>query len=169
MSTPHLSSNRPKTPLEPDRRTVRFPTFPVTSSSRPLNVTEEYAVLSFTDHAHRCNICKLPYDWLCLTGHRLAEDVAHYMYERSDCKIYSTARKYRAAVRLEVPIWLTTVRSLLHEIRKGGECERDKKRTQYGARQKRNSPDPIDRSESREQKKRLHRVRTLILLYLICM
>ncbi|PZD29519.1 hypothetical protein A1F97_10317, partial [Pyrenophora tritici-repentis] len=53
---------------------------------------------------------------LCDVGHRLAQDVAQYIYQKADGAIYSTTEEDNKVVRVEVPAGYVEVFSLLKAI-----------------------------------------------------
>lgn len=68
---------------------------PADSVSRPLTNTEAWAMYEFEMHARDCVHCDDPYnvhrqyEQLCDQGHRLAQEVARYLYQDKDGEIYS--------------------------------------------------------------------------------
>lgn len=90
-------------------RAVNFPVSPVTSICRPVSSEEHWALWHFEDHAVKCEACHDPYKvhklgrQLCKTGHKLAQDVAAYIYQRKDGGHYSTMKENHMEVRVEIP------------------------------------------------------------------
>ncbi|KAI0572834.1 hypothetical protein Alg130_10334 [Pyrenophora tritici-repentis] len=103
-------------------RVVGFYEDPVASFCRPANNTEEWAAYHFEMHARQCAYCHKPYEVhrnherLCDVGHRLAQDVAQYIYQKADGAIYSTTEEDNKVVRVEVPAGYVEVFSLLKAI-----------------------------------------------------
>lgn len=103
-------------------RNVGFMKDPVSAVSRPVNVEESWAAHHFETHAQKCAYCFNPYevhrnrDQLCEIGHRLAQDVASFLYQHSDGKTYSTHEEDNKLVQIEVPSGYVQVRSLLKAI-----------------------------------------------------
>ncbi|KAF2680859.1 hypothetical protein K458DRAFT_311002 [Lentithecium fluviatile CBS 122367] len=103
-------------------RMVGFLKDPVSAVSRPVNVEESWAAYDFEIHAANCAYCKDPYEvhrsheQLCQVGHRLAQDVATFLYNRADGKTYSTAEEDNKLVRVEIPAGYPQVRGLLKAI-----------------------------------------------------
>lgn len=102
-------------------RAVEFPKDPVQSVSRPVTNTESWALYDFEMHARKCAYCHDPYevhrshDQLCELGHRLAQDVASYIYNK-DGRIYSTKEEENKIVQVELPSTYVEVSSLLRAI-----------------------------------------------------
>ncbi|KAK3214644.1 hypothetical protein GRF29_19g841461 [Pseudopithomyces chartarum] len=103
-------------------RNVGFMRDPVSAVSRPVNVEESWAVHHFETHAHNCVYCHNPYEvhrdheQLCDVGHRLAQEVASFLYQHTDGKTYSTAEEDNKLVQIEVPPAYVQVRGLLKAI-----------------------------------------------------
>ncbi|KAF2438220.1 hypothetical protein P171DRAFT_372217 [Karstenula rhodostoma CBS 690.94] len=103
-------------------RNVGFMRDPVSAVSRPVNTDESWAAHHFETHAHKCAYCRNPYEvhrnheQLCEIGHRLAQDVASFLYQRADGKTYSTVEEDNKLVQIEVPSGFVQVRSLLKAI-----------------------------------------------------
>lgn len=95
---------------------------PVSAVSRPVNTEESWAAHHFETHAQKCAYCRNPYEvhrnheQLCEIGHRLAQDVASFLYQRADGKTYSTVEEDNKLVQIEVPAAYAQVRSLLKAI-----------------------------------------------------
>lgn len=95
---------------------------PVSAVSRPVNAEESWAAHHFETHAQKCAYCRNPYEvhrnheQLCEIGHRLAQDVASFLYQRTDGKTYSTIEEDNKLVQIEVPSAYIQVRSLLKAI-----------------------------------------------------
>jgi len=109
-------------PVSPKKgRAVGFHKDPVQSVSRPVNNTESWALYDFEMHARKCAYCHDPYELhrkheqLCELGHRLAQDVAAYIYNK-DGKIYSTKEEDNKLVQVEIPSNYVEVGSLLKAI-----------------------------------------------------
>ncbi|OAG00220.1 uncharacterized protein CC84DRAFT_1103107 [Paraphaeosphaeria sporulosa] len=103
-------------------RNVGFMRDPVSAVSRPVNTEESWAAHHFETHAQKCAYCRNPYEvhrnheQLCEIGHRLAQDVASFLYQRADGKTYSTVEEENKLVQIEIPSGYTQVRSLLKAI-----------------------------------------------------
>ncbi|KAL1610640.1 hypothetical protein SLS60_002310 [Paraconiothyrium brasiliense] len=103
-------------------RNVGFMRDPVSAVSRPVNTEESWAAHHFETHAQKCAYCRDPYevyrshDQLCEIGHRLAQEVAAFLYQRSDGKSYSTVEEENKLVQIELPSGYVQVRSLLKAI-----------------------------------------------------
>lgn len=95
---------------------------PVSAVSRPVNAEESWAAHHFETHAQKCAYCRNPYevhrnhDQLCEIGHRLAQDVASFLYQLPDGKTYSTMEEDNKLVQIEVPSGYVQVRGLLKAI-----------------------------------------------------
>ncbi|KAH6629150.1 hypothetical protein C7974DRAFT_182040 [Boeremia exigua] len=102
-------------------RAVEFNKDPVQSVMRPVTVTESWALYDFEMHAHKCAYCHDPYEVhrnhekLCELGHRLAQDVASYIYNKEG-RIYSTKEEENKIVQVEIPSGYVEVSSLLKAI-----------------------------------------------------
>ncbi|KAF2790523.1 hypothetical protein K505DRAFT_250993 [Melanomma pulvis-pyrius CBS 109.77] len=103
-------------------RSVGFMKDPVSAVSRPVNTAESWAAYDFEMHARKCAYCHNPYevhrahDQLCDVGHRLAQDVAHFIYNRADGLTYSAVEEDHKLVRVEIPASYDEVRGLLKAI-----------------------------------------------------
>ena len=103
-------------------RNVGFMRDPVSAVSRPVNTEESWAAHYFQTHAEKCAYCNDPYEvyraheQLCEIGHRLAQEVALFLYQRADGKTYSTLEEDNKLVQIEVPTAYAQVRSLLKAI-----------------------------------------------------
>lgn len=94
-------------------------------SRRPRS-DEEYVMEHFHKHAKRCEQCNDPYSThisggtLCDHGHRLAQDVARYMYSKSG-RAYSMLdrEKLSQRVQVEIPPHCDKVRGLLRAVDHG--------------------------------------------------
>jgi hypothetical protein len=112
--------SRPSTAKK--ERVVGFYEDPVDSFSRPVNTAESWAAYHFEMHARKCAYCHNPYevhrnhDQLCEVGHTLAQQVARYIYQKSDGATYSTAEEDNKLVRVEIPAGYVQVCSLLKAI-----------------------------------------------------
>lgn len=109
-------------PSSPKKAGVVFPKDPVASVSRPVNTAESWAAYDFEMHAIKCAYCHDPYEvhrsrnQLCDAGHRLAQEVAKYIYNKSDGATYSTTEEGSKPIRVEVPAGYVQVASLLRAI-----------------------------------------------------
>ena len=103
-------------------RNVGFMHDPVSAVSRPVNAEESWAAHYFEIHAQKCAYCRNPYEvhrnheQLCEIGHRLAQEVAKFLYQRDDGKTYSTVEEDNKLVQIEVPAGYVQVRGLLKAI-----------------------------------------------------
>jgi len=103
-------------------RVVGFMRDPVSAVSRPVNSNESWAAYDFELHASKCAYCQDPYEvhrshhQLCDVGHRLAQEVARYIYNRADGETYSTLEEDNKPVRVEIPAGYDQVRGLLKAI-----------------------------------------------------
>ncbi|KAF2193917.1 hypothetical protein K469DRAFT_549357 [Zopfia rhizophila CBS 207.26] len=103
-------------------RMVGFLKDPVSAVSRPVNSDESWACYDFEMHARKCVYCHNPYEvhrnhgQLCEVGHRLAQDIATYIYNRADGETYSTEEEDHKLVRVEIPTGYEQVRGLLKAI-----------------------------------------------------
>lgn len=124
---PSVRTNMPtvihSTPSSPKRgRVVDFPKDPVASFCRPVNTSESWPAYHFEMHARKCAYCHNPYevhrnhDQLCDVGHRLAQEVARFIYSKSDGAIYSRVEEDNKLVRVELPAGYVEVASLLKAI-----------------------------------------------------
>lgn len=122
---PYLRTNMPTVihaePSSP-KRAVGFHRDPVDGFSRPVNTTESWAAYNFEMHARKCAYCHNPYEvhrnheQLCDMGHRLAQEVARYIYLKSDGNTYSTSEENNKLVRVEIPAGYVEASSLLKAI-----------------------------------------------------
>ncbi|KAL1596852.1 hypothetical protein SLS59_007593 [Nothophoma quercina] len=102
-------------------RRAGFMKDPVQSVSRPVNNTESWALYNFEMHARKCAYCHDPYEvhrnheQLCEHGHRLAQEVASYVYNK-DGKYFSTQDEDHKTVQLEIPSTHVEVAGLLKAI-----------------------------------------------------
>ncbi|KAF2641056.1 hypothetical protein P280DRAFT_517286 [Massarina eburnea CBS 473.64] len=116
-SSSHSSSSSSK-----KDRSVGFLKDPVSHVSRPVNMKESWAAYDFELHAHKCAYCRDPYEvhraheQLCEVGHRLAQEVAEFLYNRPDGETYSTTEEDNKLVRVEVPSGYSQVKGLLKAI-----------------------------------------------------
>ncbi|KAF2472606.1 uncharacterized protein BDR25DRAFT_313110 [Lindgomyces ingoldianus] len=100
-------------------RVVGFLKDPVSAVSRPVNTEESWAAYDFEMHARKCAYCINPYnvhrshEQLCDVGHRLAQEVARYIYNNANGDTYSTFEEDHKLVRVEIPAGYDQVRSLL--------------------------------------------------------
>ncbi|KAF1993857.1 hypothetical protein P154DRAFT_390396, partial [Amniculicola lignicola CBS 123094] len=102
-------------------RAVGFLKDPVSAVSRPVNTAESWASYDFEMHARKCAYCCDPYEVhrahgkLCDVGHRLAQEVARYIYN-AEGETYSTEEEDHKLVRVEIPASYDEVRGLLKAI-----------------------------------------------------
>ncbi|KAF2279106.1 uncharacterized protein EI97DRAFT_448816 [Westerdykella ornata] len=96
---------------------------PVSAVSRPVNNTESWAAYDFETHARKCAFCQNPYEvhrnheQLCDQGHRLAQEVARYIYQGADGETYSREEEENnKLVRVEIPAGYDQVKGLLKAI-----------------------------------------------------
>ncbi|KNG50776.1 macro-like protein 1 [Stemphylium lycopersici] len=122
---PSARSNMPtvvKPAVAKKDRVVGFYEDPVQSFCRPVNTAESWAAYHFEMHARKCAHCHNPYEvhrnheQLCDVGHGLAQDVARYIYQKSDGATYSTTEENHKLVRVEIPAGYVEVCSLLKAI-----------------------------------------------------
>lgn len=113
------------------RRSVGFMRDPVVSFARPVNNTESWALFNFEMHARKCAYCHDPYEVhrnheeLCEHGHRLAQEVASYVYHK-DGKAFSTKEEDNKVIQVEIPLGYVEAsgllrameRSLRHRVRR---------------------------------------------------
>jgi len=117
---PTIVHSRPSTAKK--ERVVGFYEDPVDSFSRPVNTAESWAAYHFEMHARKCAYCHNPYEvhrnheQLCEVGHGLAQQVARYIYQKSDGATYSTVEEDNKLVRVEIPAGYVEVCSLLKAI-----------------------------------------------------
>lgn len=103
-------------------RMVGFLKDPVSAVCRPANVDESWAAYDFEVHAQHCAYCRDPYEvhrareQLCQVGHRLAQEVASFLYNQPDGKTYSTSEEDNKLVQVEIPANYPQVRGLLKAI-----------------------------------------------------
>ncbi|KAF2117235.1 hypothetical protein BDV96DRAFT_644663 [Lophiotrema nucula] len=103
-------------------RVVGFLKDPVSKVSRPVNTAESWASYNFEMHARKCAYCHNPYEvhraheQLCDAGHRLAQEVVRYIYNRADGETYSTIEEDHKLVRVEIPTGYDEVRGLLKAV-----------------------------------------------------
>lgn len=121
-SRPSSSTSTSSSSSSKKERVVGFLKDPVSAVSRPVNVEESWAAHDFETHAQSCTYCRDPYevhrnhDQLCEIGHRLAQEVATYLYNQGDGKTYSTYQEDGKLVRVEVPAGYAQTRGLLKAI-----------------------------------------------------
>lgn len=123
---PYLSSPMPTVISQPSSpkmgRVAGFHKDPVAGVSRPVNTAESWAAYHFETHAHKCAYCHNPsevyqnHQQLCEVGHRLAQEVASFIYNKADGNTYSTLQEDNKPVRVEVPAGYVEVTSLLNAI-----------------------------------------------------
>lgn len=118
----HPKSSKTTAPSSKKERVVGFLKDPVTEFSRPVNVAESWAVYYFEQHAKSCAYCHNPYEvhrkheQLCDHGHRLAQEVAQYIYNGANGQTYSMFEENHKLVRVELPAGFDQVRGLLRAI-----------------------------------------------------
>ncbi|KAF2009579.1 hypothetical protein BU24DRAFT_358087 [Aaosphaeria arxii CBS 175.79] len=116
-----VRSSRSSTSSDASPR-VGFLRDPVSSVSRPADHDEGWAAYHFEMHARRCAYCVDPYQvhrrhqQLCDQGHRLAQEVARFLYNNSKGETYSTAEEENKLVRVEMPADYLEVKGLLKAI-----------------------------------------------------
>jgi len=109
-------------PSSAKKERVVFPTDPVMSVSRPVNTSESWPAYHFEMHARKCAYCHNPYEvhrnheQLCDVGHRLAQEVARFIYNKSDGKTYSAVEEDNKLVRVEIPAGYVEVAGLLKAV-----------------------------------------------------
>lgn len=123
---PSIRTNMPtvihSSPPSPKKERVCFPKDPVASFSRPVNTTESWPAYHFEMHARKCAYCHNPYEvhrnheQLCDVGHRLAQEVARFIYNKSDGATYSTMEEDNKLVHVELPAGYVEVAGLLKAI-----------------------------------------------------
>jgi hypothetical protein len=119
-TTPTVIHSSPSSPKK--ERVVGFHKDPVEGVSRPVNTSESWAAYHFETHARKCAYCHNPYEvhrnreQLCDVGHRLAQEVTRFIYNKSDGNTYSTIEEENKPVRVEVPAGYVEVSSLLKAI-----------------------------------------------------
>ncbi|KAJ4322332.1 hypothetical protein N0V94_002441 [Neodidymelliopsis sp. IMI 364377] len=102
-------------------RVVEFMKDPVQSVSRPVNNAESWALYNFEMHARKCAYCRDPYevhrnhDQLCEHGHRLAQEVTSYIYNKEG-KSFSTKEEDYKTVQVEIPSGYVEVSGLLRAV-----------------------------------------------------
>ncbi|KAH9879675.1 hypothetical protein IAQ61_001494 [Plenodomus lingam] len=117
---PTVIQPKPAAPAKKER-VVGFHRDPVASISRPVNTDESWPAYHFEMHARKCAYCHSPYevfrnhDQLCDVGHRLAQEVARFIYNR-DGATYSTVEEDNKIVRVELPAGYIEVAGLLKAI-----------------------------------------------------
>jgi len=108
-------------------------------------------------HARKCVYCHNPYEvhrnheQLCDLGHRLAQEVTRYIYNKADGNTYSTVEEDNKLVRIELPSGYVEVSSLLKAIERSLRHRTRRPfvsmdRSYYVA--PRTSPSPVQRSRS---------------------
>lgn len=108
-------------PVAPKKERVLFKSDPVQSVSRPISNAESWALYDFEMHARKCAYCHDPYEvhrnheQLCELGHRLAQDVASYIYSKEG-KTFSTQEEDHKIVQVEIPSSYIQVGGLLRAI-----------------------------------------------------
>lgn len=124
---PSIRANMPtvihsKSSTTKKERVVGFPKDPVVSVSRPVNPTESWPAYHFEMHARKCAYCHNPFEvhrnheQLCDAGHRLAQEVARFIYNKADGETYSTVEEDNKVVRVELPAGYVEVAGLLKAI-----------------------------------------------------
>ncbi|KAL1635639.1 hypothetical protein SLS56_001692 [Neofusicoccum ribis] len=116
----HLKSASPR-----EKRVVGFVKDGPTGVSRPASIAESWALYDVEMHTRNCATCHNPYDVylsgrrLCDEGHRLAQQVAHFLYMKRDGEAYSTEEEAHQIVRVEIPPSYEEARGLLRAIERG--------------------------------------------------
>lgn len=101
-----------------DDRVVGFRFNPVDGVSRPVSDSEHWALYNFEMHARGCGSCSRPYyvhrsgQRLCDAGHRLAQEVATFVYNLEGIP-YSTHKEEGRLVRVEIPHGYSQIKGLL--------------------------------------------------------
>ncbi|KAF2825345.1 hypothetical protein CC86DRAFT_42307 [Ophiobolus disseminans] len=123
---PYIRNTMPTAISQPSspkkERVVGFHTDPVEGVSRPVNTAESWAAYHFETHARKCAYCHNPYEvhrnreQLCEAGHRLAQEVTRFIYNKVDGNTYSTVEEDSKPVRVELPVGYVEVTSLLKAI-----------------------------------------------------
>lgn len=123
---PYIRNTMPTAISQPSspkkERVVGFHKDPVEGVSRPVNTSESWAAYHFETHARKCAYCHNPYEvhrnreQLCEAGHRLAQEVARFIYNKADGNTYSTVEEDSKPVRVELPAGYVEVSSLLKAI-----------------------------------------------------
>jgi hypothetical protein len=119
MPTPTVIHTKTAAPRK--GRAVGFLPGLVTGVSRPVNTSESWAAYNFESHARKCAYCHNPYEvhrnheQLCAVGHRLAQEVACYIYN-ADGETYSVDEEGHKLVRVEIPAGYDEVRGLLKAV-----------------------------------------------------
>ncbi|KAF1850197.1 uncharacterized protein K460DRAFT_372522 [Cucurbitaria berberidis CBS 394.84] len=124
---PSIRANMPtvihvKPSTSKKERMVGFHKDPVASVSRPVNTSESWPAYHFEMHARKCAYCHNPYEvhrnheQLCDIGHRLAQEVTRFIYNKSDGETYSTVEEDNKPVRVEIPAGYVEVNGLLKAI-----------------------------------------------------
>lgn len=123
---PYLRTTMPSVISQPSSpkmgRVAGFHKDPVAGVSRPVNTAESWAAYHFETHAHKCAYCHdasevyRNHDQLCEVGHRLAQEVASFIYNKADGNTYSTVDEDSKPVRVEIPSGYVEVTSLLKAI-----------------------------------------------------
>lgn len=129
MPSIHRQSAMPTVVAKPagprKERVVGFVKGEVTGVSRPANIAESWALYDFEMHARTCAACRNPYDvhrsgrQLCDEGHRLAQQVAHFLYMKRDGEAYSIEEEAHQVVRVEIQPSYEEARGLLRAIERG--------------------------------------------------
>jgi hypothetical protein len=109
-----------------DRGSRRVGFAPEPVYSRRPRLDEEYVMEHFHKHAEVCRDCRDPYKThkagktLCDQGHRLAQDVAHYVYSKGGRPYSMLDREsLRQRVQVEIPPHCGNVRGLLQAVDHG--------------------------------------------------
>ncbi|KAF9697889.1 hypothetical protein EKO04_004492 [Ascochyta lentis] len=108
-------------PVSSRKERVVFMKDPVQSVSRPVNNTESWALYNFEMHARKCAYCHDPYEvhrnheQLCEHGHRLAQEVASYIYNKEG-RSFSTKEEENKTVQVEIPSGYVEVSGLLKAV-----------------------------------------------------
>jgi hypothetical protein len=154
-TTPTVIHSQPSSPKK--ERVVGFHKDPVEGVSRPVNTSESWAAYHFETHARKCAYCHNPYEvhrnreQLCDVGHRLAQEVTRFIYNKSDGNTYSTIEEENKPVRVEIPAGYVEVSSLLKAIERS---LRHRSRPAFVSMDRhyyvapRSSPSPVKRTNS---------------------
>jgi hypothetical protein len=118
-TAPTVIHSAPSSPKK--ERVVGFLKDPIESVSRPVNTAESWAAYHYEAHARKCVFCHNAYEvhrnreQLCDVGHRCAQEVARFIYNKADGNTYSTEDTSKPT-RVEIPAGYVEVSSLLKAI-----------------------------------------------------
>jgi hypothetical protein len=118
-TAPTVIHSAPSSPKK--ERVVGFLKDPIESVSRPVNTAESWAAYHYEAHARKCVFCHNAYEvhrnreQLCDVGHRCAQEVTRFIYNKSDGNTYSTEDTSKPT-RVEIPAGYVEVASLLKAI-----------------------------------------------------